>query len=205
MAIDTYSELQQAVIDWVNNPELTQVVPSMIALAEADLNRRLRLRQMLKRATATLDGEFITLPADWLEGKNVQLNTSPITVVQPASLAQVDATRAAMSSGVPKIYAIFGSQMDFAPPPSGTYQVEMIYYAAIPALSATNTSNWLLLAAPDLYLYATLAQTAPYLGEDARLAVWGTLREKLVADLMLGDDKASFGGGTPRMRIGGVG
>lgn len=205
MAITTYSELKSAVADWLNREDLTTVIPNFIALAEADFNRRLRLRQMLKRATATLDDEFISLPGDWLEGKNIQLNTSPITVLKPASLAQVDATRAAMASGIPQIYAIFGTQMDFAPPPSGSYEVEMIYYAAIPSLSDAAPTNWLLTAAPDLYLYGALVQSAPYLREDERAAVWGPLREKLISDLILADEGASYGGGTPRMRIGGVG
>jgi hypothetical protein len=40
------------------------------------------------------------------------------------------------------------------------------------AAPTTGNSNWLLTAHPDVYLYATLVEAAPYIGEDARLPLW---------------------------------
>lgn len=36
----------------------------------------------------------------------------------------------------------------------------------------TTDPNWLLTAEPDIYLYATLVESAPYLKDDERIAVW---------------------------------
>ena len=46
--------------------------------------------------------------------------------------------------------------------------VEMLYIAQIEALSAGNTSNWLLSSHSGAYLYAALLHAAPYLQDDPR-------------------------------------
>jgi hypothetical protein len=61
--------------------------------------------------------------------------------------------------------------------------MELIYYQDIPKLSASQTTNWLLGDAPDAYLYGSLMQAAPYLGEDERVAIWSSLYAKAVADI----------------------
>jgi len=41
------------------------------------------------------------------------------------------------------------------PPPGSDISIEMIYYGRVAALSDANTSNWLLVKAPDVYLSNT--------------------------------------------------
>ena len=55
MALSTYSELKTSVADWLNRSDLTSAVPDFISLAEAQVERRLRTRQMIVRATATIE------------------------------------------------------------------------------------------------------------------------------------------------------
>ena len=58
MAITTYSELKDAVGDWLNRDDLTSVIPNFIALAEAQFNRTIRHRKMVTRSDATLDTPY---------------------------------------------------------------------------------------------------------------------------------------------------
>jgi hypothetical protein len=74
-----------------------------------------------------------------------------------------------------------------------------VYYKALPALSA-NSTNWLLTAHPDVYLYGSLMQAAPYLKNDERLAVWGSLYTASIADLNQSSDRAEVSGGPLVMR-----
>ncbi len=67
MALTTYTELKASVADWLNRTDLTSVVPDFIALAEAQIERTLRTRQMIVRATASIDTEYSAVPADSLE------------------------------------------------------------------------------------------------------------------------------------------
>lgn len=58
MDLSTFSGLKAAVADYLNRDDLTSVIPGFIALAEAKFNRKLRARQMIKRATATIDSQY---------------------------------------------------------------------------------------------------------------------------------------------------
>ena len=74
MAIITnYSTLQSTIADYLNRQDLTAQIPTFIQLAEADMNTRLRCREMIVRATTTNDDEFVRLPLDFLESINLQL------------------------------------------------------------------------------------------------------------------------------------
>ena len=52
MAIGTYAELQTAVANWLDRDDLTDRIPEFIALAEAKMNRNLRISLMENVSTA---------------------------------------------------------------------------------------------------------------------------------------------------------
>jgi hypothetical protein len=206
MALDTYAELKTTVADYLNRSDLTSVIPGFIALAEAKFNRKLRLRQMIKRAVGQIDTSFFAYPGDWLQAKEFQLNTDPIVRLKFVTEAYGDELKATsfMAAGQPIYYTITGSQLEFIPSPDTTYSAELTYYAKIPALSDSNTSNWLLLYAPDLYLYGALLEATPYLKDDERVAVWGQLYTNSLGDIEVADQRASVSS-TPIVRARSLG
>lgn len=203
MAITTYSELQTAISDWLNRSDLTSVIPNFISLAEAQLNRELRHRKMVTRATITIDSQYEAVPSGWLENVRLQLNTNPITPLVYSTPEQIiEDSQIYVSSGQPMFFSVVGTELQFLPVPDGTYTGELTYYSSIPSLSVSNTTNWLLTEAPDLYLYAALVQSAPYLKEDERIATWAGIYQKLLSDLDISDERARIGNSklTPRIR-----
>jgi hypothetical protein len=60
----------------------------------------------------------------------------------------------------------------FGPYPDSNYTVKGVYYKQLTALSDSNTTNWLTTDAPDLLLWATLSEAAPFLKDDARIGIW---------------------------------
>jgi hypothetical protein len=208
MALSTYSELKASVADWLNRSDLTSVIADFIALAESKFNRTIRTRDMVQRATATLDSQYTQLPGDFLEMINLQLNTTTPVKLSFLSNEQADDYRTAYyaPSGQPKYYSIVGQTFEVVPTPdTDTYTAEMSYYKTIPALSDGNTSNWLLLKSPSLYLYGALLQSAPYLQEDNRIATWAGLYQNAFDDLMLEEQRSKFSGTTPRVRARSLG
>lgn len=189
-----YTELQASVASFLNRQDLTSVIPTFIELTESSLNRKLRHRGMLGRATASLDTDFTTLPADFLEAKNIQLNTTPVTSLQYVTIEQADFLKT-NSTGQPMYYTLVGDTLEVVPAPDTEYTVELVYYKKLPPLSS-NSTNWLLDSHPDVYLYGSLMQAAPYLKNDERLAVWGSLYSASLDELNLSSDKAEFSGGT---------
>ena len=196
-----YTTLKSSVADWLNRQDLTSVIPTFISLAEADFNRSIRHRQMLCRATATLDTHFTSLPTDFLEAKNIQINTSPVASLKYVTMEQADLLKQTYTTaGEPKYYTIIGDTIEVVPEPSMEYEIELVYYKQIPALSDSQTTNWLSNSHPDIYLYGALMQAAPYLKDDERIAVWGALYRQFVSDLNLSSDKAEVSGSTLVMR-----
>lgn len=206
MALDTYAGLKSTIADYLNRDDLTAIIPSFIALAEAKFNRKLRVRQMIKRAEGQIETSFFAYPADWVQAKEFQLNTDPIIRLKFVTEAQGDELKAnsLMSPGQPMYYTITGSQLEFIPSPDTTYSAELTYYAKIPALSDSNTSNWLLLYAPDLYLYGALLEAMPYLKDDERVATWGQLYTNSLGDIEVADQRASVSS-TPIVRARSLG
>ena len=202
MAITTYSELKTAVADWLNRSDLTSAIPNFIALAEAEMNRQIRHRKMVTRATATMDTPYFAVPADWKETIRFQLNTNPVTplvFVTPEQLLEDSQKYSAANQ--PMFYTTIGQQFEVLPQPAGSYEAELLYYANLPSLSDAAPTNWLLTESPDIYLYATLIQSAPYLKEDERTPVWTAMYDRLVNDMLLADERARIGSSKLKARI----
>jgi hypothetical protein len=194
MAITNYTELKASVADWLNREDLTAQIPDFISFSEARLNRTLRTREMLTRRRTTTSNGFIALPFDYLETFQLQLpanatNTpEPLTYIGPDEAARFKATS---MTGNTRYYTIIDSAYELIPTPPSSVELTITYYAKIPALSSTQTSNWMLAKAPDLYLYATLANAAPYLQNDERIPVWSQLASSAFDELMMDSERAS--------------
>ena len=49
MALSTYAELKASVADWLNRSDLTSAITDFVSLAESQMERDLRTRQMIVR------------------------------------------------------------------------------------------------------------------------------------------------------------
>ena len=196
MALSTYSELKSSVADWLNRTDLTATIPDFISMAEAQIERKLRTRQMIVRANATISTEYGLVPSDFLEVKSFKLQTNPVTPLQFETIDSLDNLQAQYpSASKPRFFSIVGSQIRTIPVPDSDYTAELTYYAKLTKLSSTVDSNWLLTAAPDVYLYGALLQAAPYLKDDARISVWATMYTSAMEDLQVADDRGATSGG----------
>lgn len=193
MALANYSDLKSAAADWINRADLTAVIPTFITLAEAKFNRELRLRDMLVRAEATTSNEFVAVPADFLENYSLELNMAQIGPQQSLSFIgplEAKVLKANKAVGKVRFYTIIDGAFELLPAPTGDTDVILTYYQKIPALSDTQTTNWLLTKSPDLYLYSTLLEAAPYLRDDDRMAMWGTARNQVLAAIQMESERS---------------
>lgn len=216
MALVTdYASLQAAVTEWLARDQdatLIARIPSFIQFAEAKFNRELFVRQMEQRSSATLsfgvdDAEFVLLPPDFQSMRRVRLaSVTGKPNLSFMSQTQMDEFRATTSdaAGQPQFFTIFGSEIELAPSPDAAYTLEMVYRTLIPALSDTNTTNWLLQLAPDLYLYGALLESAPYIKEDERLQTWGLGFKTALDGLNNLGLTSTFNAGPMSMRVSGV-
>jgi hypothetical protein len=161
VAITTYAELQAAIADWVERGDLTSRLPAFVANAEAKANRWLRDQKLEAQDAASVDTALTALPQDFAAVITVQLRlgaSEPYSRLDPALsdvLASYDSDVGAR--GRPRFYGLLGPQLQLYPAPDRAYAVLLTYFAKLPALSDTNTTNWLLEDAPDVYLDGSLA------------------------------------------------
>ena len=197
MALSTYAELKTSIGDWLNRSDLTTAIPDFISLAEAQIERTLRTRQMIVRANASFDAQYGAVPSDFLETKSLKLtSTNPQTPLSFLSIDALDNEAANYTaSGKPKFFGVVGGQFRIVPTPDSNYTTELTYYAKLTKLSSSVASNWLLSSSPDIYLYGALLQAAPYLQDDARIQTWATLYERALNDLQTADDRGASSGG----------
>lgn len=204
MAITTYSELQTAVADFLNRDDLTATIPTFIALAEADFNRKIRHWRMEGRSTAAIASQYSAIPLDWLETIRFNITTANGTQrLKLASHAEMAERRLddEDTAGTPLYYAMAGDEFEIAPTPDESYTADLLYYRKTDALSDGNTSNWVLANHPDAYLYTALVHSAPYLNEDQRATTWAALSQSAVDGINQESKQAKYSGTGLQMKI----
>lgn len=172
--ITNYSTLKSTIADYLNRADLTSQIETFIQFAEADMNTRLRCREQIVRAEATSSAEYVQLPADWLEAINLHIvgGQQPLRYI---TLDEADIVNKEQLYVGPHYYSLMNGAIEIVPAPAEDIDIEMIYYAKIPALSDQNTTNWLLTKAPDVYLYGALTHAAPFLMDDQRIPVFAQI------------------------------
>ena len=192
MAIGTYSELKTAVANWLNRQDLTDRVPEFIALAEAHLNRKLRVIDMEARDSGVSSDATVPMPTDWLETRTLRLSspTNGQQLLEYASEQQWDDLETQGLTGTTRYYTIINGEFQVLPTPSSSVTYIHRYYAKIPALSDSNTTNWLLTKSPDLYLYASLLAAEAYLKDDERLPIWKSIQDEIIDAMTLESERA---------------
>ena len=206
MPITTYAELKSTIADFLNRDDLANVATTFISLAETDMQRRIRHWRMEKRSTAEIDTQYSAIPADFVEVIRFYVtsgDTKPLELISQAELLERK-RRNLNTSGSPSYYAITAGEIEVYPVPDATYTSELYYTARIPALSDSNTSNWLLDNYSDAYLYGSLIHSAPYLKEDARIQTWVALYQSAVDAINAESEKSKFGGSGRRLKIKGL-
>jgi hypothetical protein len=203
MAISTYAELQSAIADFLDRDDLTSAIPTFIYAAEKQMEKEIRHPRMMRRSEGQIDSRYSPVPPTWLETIRLHISGVNSYRLELTSLDDMLQLRERYNgvAGRPTHYAHFGENIEVFPNPDAEYDIELMYYEKLPVLSNTNTSNWLLEVAPEAYLYGALVHSAPYLKDDARLQVWGSLYAGAVAGVNKQAEKARYGGSGLRMRL----
>jgi hypothetical protein len=199
MAITNYTNLKSSIADFLNRDDLTDVIPTFIALAEAQISRDLRHWKQDVYVTTTINEAAEYLPDGFLEAKRVWIDgkkaLSYITHEKWVDMVADDAT-----AGTPRYYTFNAREIYFYPQVDSDTTLHMTYKARIPTLSDDIDDNWLLHDFPDIYLYGALLHSAPYLQDDPRLAVWDKMYKEAIMAANTTSQIADSSGSTLVMR-----
>jgi hypothetical protein len=190
----SYTTLQSTIADYLARTDLTAQIPEFIRLAEDRLRRDLRIRQMLKVATAvaTTGDSTVSLPSDFLAMKDLHIQGNPVKTIEFLSTSNFFRNAGTSYKGAPNYYTLLGSEFQFAPVPDSDYTLQMVYFYQPDYLSDTNPSNLWLAYTPDLLLYASLGEAEPYLMNDERLQTWASMYDRGLNAVIKSDDDSEY-------------
>lgn len=220
----TRLELSNAVMAWLHRLAFRSpvtdfdAVGTFVALAETDINMRLRARSMVTRVTQPVTGQYTCLPSDFLEAYDVRLANGPSLQYQSRSdLADARWARILnapgdpawsgysppaipWNNGQPTFYSIVGAEMELSPfpdegnPNAVLPDLELAYYQRQTLGAADTDTTVVLTQYPAIYLYGALVQSAPFLRDDPRVATWSGLYEAEVNGANSEAERARFQG-----------
>jgi len=184
MSLSTYPELKAAVAAWIKRGDLAALIPDFVRLAEARINRELRVRRMVTRAqNASVDAEFVAVPADFGAARSIRLAASPYTQLDFLPPEQMADLKAAGCSGPLAAYSVVGGEFWFLPVPASATAVQLTYYAKVPALADAAPGNWLLTDHPDVCLWGALLEACIYLEDDEQVQKYAALFAAALGDI----------------------
>ena len=200
--INSYSDLQAKIIAWLAQQGLTvftDQVTTFIQLAEKAMNNDLKARELLVLLPeATLDTEFKDLPADFNRMRTIQKITTDSQgkkSYDPMKYVNEDDFARQFALNVAQYYTVYGTQVRFKDAPTGSESpplgYDISYYKKVPPLTDSETSNEILVAYPQTYLYASLLQAEGFNVNDERIwATWKRLYDEDVFKINeLSDDR----------------
>jgi hypothetical protein len=184
MAITDYSSLVTAIGDDLARSDLASYIPDFIMQAEQVFNHGsesidpLRVRDMETIDSLSPTSNVYTLPSDYLQYRRVTEEASPrrpLDYIDPMGVDQLYPLRA---SGYSNHFTIIGNSLYTYP--LSTNDVELVYYATIPALTSVATTNWLITKAPSLYFRMGLMFAASFIKNDGEVAKNAQMAKALI-------------------------
>jgi hypothetical protein len=190
--ITDYASLQSELQSWLwNRSDVVARIPVFIQLCEAQMNRRLQARLSIARLAITISAETLAVPSDFAGPVSILLQSDPLSeldFVTPDGLNLRQNGADATLGGNPDSFTVEGANFRFYPIPGAPVAALLTYRQKIAALSNTNISNWVLANHPDAYLYGALMQSAPWLRDDPRIAIWEQAFGQILEDIQTNSD-----------------
>lgn len=181
MAISTYTELQQAVQDWMDRTDIAGNVVDMVTLAEARLNRKLKVVETNATLTGTAGSRSIDI--------------SGLAIVQPITLKLNEDFREwditprengtfdyGDTSSRPSFWSIDGTNIVFDVPLDQNYPFRFRYRGRF-ALSDAAPTNDLLEKHPDAYLAASIVWGGLFTEDDRKISTWKALLDEAISEI----------------------
>lgn len=201
--ISTYTELKASILKWLTKQSgdtyfNDAMLDDIIYLAETEMSRRLRVRQMRAQVsfdliagdnTQALPDGFIEPYVVYRTGATDEPN---IEYRDPSIFANKSLfTR----TGIPQFFYIDQSSLVFGAVPSSDTNITVDYYKSISNLSSTVATNTILTAFPDLYLVACLKQ-AYMANQDDKEIIYEQRMDKLIDQVNRVDSKNNLTSGS---------
>lgn len=163
-------------------------LPRLVTLAERRIARELKIEGFILPVQTVLQIGVAVYPKPdrWRDTVSMSVDNVPIFARSYEYLRNYWPDESA--TGTPAYYADYDYQhWLIAPTPAAASTLEILVYQQPPLLGDDVQVNWITEYAPDLLLYATLLEAAPFLKKDERIATWQGMYDR-AAQALNGED-----------------
>lgn len=198
--ISNYATLQTAVKDYLSRDDLTSYIPNFIQNAENKLNRTLNLRNEETALLLSISSGVAAVPSDFKALKFAYFDASPVELLEFVTIEEIyNDFPDRSASNTPSVISREAGNFVFGPA-SKDGTLKGVYFAKTPSLRTTD-SSWMVTNAPEVLLYASLLESAPFIFDDQRLIVWQQLLVDAVETLKAEQDNAEYSMGHLIQRV----
>ena len=166
--------------DYMARTDLEEYYATFVQLAEKRLNSGLKALGMQSSTPVVVaDDGTAALPADYIEWISAQWFSAGYAKMHRLRYVEANSpefTYRHRPNGPPQYYTISAGFVRLAPAREGT--LSLAYYQRLPPLGADRAKNWLIETAPQLYLYASLAEAYTFQKDEVRAAEWLKMAEE---------------------------
>lgn len=206
MAINTYALLQSSVRNFMHRSTIlgaddaTDIVPDLIILGETRIFRDVRHRTMEQPLSSVIASGVIAVPSDYVALKQAYVDGTPVVPLQRRTVEFIYTRFPTRSSTAkPAFIARESSSFIFGPFPDSGYTIKGTYYRRLTAVSIS--ANALFIEAPDVYLFAALAETRAFVEEEnPMIALWESKYQAALKSLNMEDGIEDKSGSAPTMK-----
>lgn len=194
MALDTYANLSTAIGSWEERTFTTAETDEFILLTEALANRRLAADYRL-RASATVNTNSSgvgTIPTGFVGLTSITRNVSGSVPLKQVSYAAYVSRNPDQISDDAEVFALL-SATEFVVNPVTDDDFLVKYSKIVPALTSSNTTNWLLTLAPDFYLYGSQSAASAKMKDYQTAALLEAKASSVLAEIVSQGNVAEYG------------
>ena len=154
MSVTNFTDLQEEVAANASRSDLTSLIPTFIQLAEAEMQRELKLSELETTANVTITSGVGSLPTGYSGARALYWDGDQEQSLSYVTPDRYNSLLASDTGGTPRFYTVQANQLKTLPQGDGT--VVMQYLARFTPLSASNTTNAIITNYPDAYFFGTL-------------------------------------------------
>ena len=207
----TRAQLASDLNTWVGRDDVgvSPLFDTIIRMAEAKINRKLRVREREQVLELALSQQSTDLPADFVRVRSLTSDNDEdrsLIYYPPEALRKSPAwvNRGVYSGGQIHAYTIEGNQLTVAPAPTQDepLNVTLVFHAVYAPLVNAGDTNWLLQNYYDIYMFAVLIQAHLHLEESDYIDKYEQKFHAAANELMMQENRARIPGGTALRSIG---
>lgn len=192
----TYATLTAAIATWARRTFSADQTDEFIALAEADMNRKIG-PNYLRKTTTTVNTDASGVGA--IPTGAVRIESITRAVLGSLPLKQVSwdgfvTWNPFQTATDAQVYALKGSSFYVTPVTDDDFNV--VSWQKLTGLSSVNPTNWLLLLAPDIYLAKCRAIQCAFNEDEGRASMFNAQADEFLHDLLIQSQVAEYGAAT---------